>query len=334
MSRLILGRALPPMPKRGALSLDFSLDVGLHAVVGLPADGITAIAPLAGGLVQPRAGEVYVDRRVPYGDPSLRSRIGTLTAEPTLLPDVGTVQNLLDTVDSPRKSRALEILESFGTSELLSRRLRALSTDEKRVIELALALATPAPLAIFLTEPFAQTLPVSRSAIVQALQAMTEACVVVATSSVTDAVELGGFVHLLEAGRITRSLDALDATALPGREVELRVITDAPRQLAAFLASEGHLSSVIFDENLGASLVRLRGADLGEVALSVARAALATSAKIHSITPVAPSLDELRAASSGLALAAYHAAYRYGTAAPVEAPPPPAPQANFSEGAS
>jgi hypothetical protein len=56
-------------------------------------------------------------------------------------------------------------------------------------------------------------------------------------------------------------------------------------------------------------VVTVRGANIDRTALAVARAAAMTGGKVRSIAPVAPGLDEVRAASAGLALAAYHAAY-------------------------
>lgn len=326
MSRLVFSLALPPEPRRSAIPLGFSLDVGLHAIVGLPEDGIRAIAPLGGGLVRPRSGQVFVDRRDPHGDPALRARIGVLAWEP-MLPEALKVEQLFQACEPSRQSEAGEVLERLGLGALSERRLATLSTDEARAVELALALTTPEPLALFLTEPFANTAGASRAAVLEMLSdiSLAPACVVVATASVADAVDLGGYVHLFEAGRITRSLAALDAATLPGRHVELRVTTSDPRRLAAALAGNEAISSVVWDEERGASVVAVRGADLDRVALAVARAAASISASIQSIKPVAPSLDELRAASSGLALAAYHAAYRYGSGAPPQPLAPSAP---------
>ena len=79
------------------------------------------------------------------------------------------------------------------------------------------------------------------------------------------------------------------------------------------------------DEQRHRSLLSIRGPDLDSVALSLARAAVASGASVRSIAPIAPQLDEVRAAASGLALAAYQAAYQSYVASA-------APRAAASEG--
>lgn len=312
--RLVFQRALPPEPRRGAVPFLFSLSPGLHTFLGSPANGTVAIAKLAAGMVRPRSGRVALDGREPYGDPELRARIGA-TAWEAMLPERGKVEAFLEACEHVRKAPVGEMLEHLGLGSLRERRLEALSADERRAIDLAIALATPDPVALILTEPFANTAGAHRAVVLDALlrAAHGGACVVVTTASVADAVEVGGQIHLLEAGRIARTIDALDAIALPGREVELRILSDDPRTLAGALTCEEAISSVAWDAERGPSLVSVRGPHLDRVALAIASAARATSVRIHSIAPVAPSLDEVRAASSGLVLAAYHAAYRYGS---------------------
>jgi hypothetical protein len=97
---------------------------------------------------------------------------------------------------------------------------------------------------------------------------------------------------------------------LPGRGIELRVEVDLPRLLVASLADEPSVVGIDWDEQRHRSLLSIRGADLDRLALALARAAIASGANVRSIAPVAPQLDEVRAAASGLALAAYHAAYQ------------------------
>lgn len=335
MMRLGFDRALSP--EKGAIPLDFSLGRGLHAIVGSPADGLYEVAPLAGGVVRARSGRVIVDGRDPHADPALRARIGATTST-AKLPDCGRVEQLLDTCARARGGDPRAMLDALGLGFLVGRRLATLSAEEARIIELSIALATPEPLALVLTEPFANPEGTSRSAVLDAIARAERAgaCVLVATASVADAADLGGHVHLLESGRIARTLDAIDAVALPGRGVELRVATSDPRALSATLLRDAAVVSAAWDADRGASIVSVRGADLDALALAIARSALATSARIVSITPMAPSLDEVRAASSGLALAAYHAAYRYGSVAPRMAPPddPPPVALSSSEGSS
>lgn len=326
MRRLVFDRAIEP--RKGSSLLDFALDSGLHALVGLPPDGTLSLATLASGISRPRTGRVIVDGRDPYVDPALRARIGA-TLDVPMLPESGTVEQLFRiTRDAPSPST----LDTLGLPALSTRRLLSLSPGEERAVELALALATPDPLALVLTEPFAALPGPGRAAFVDSLAnaAKAGACVVVVTASVADATDLGGLVHLFEAGRISRTLEGADAFALPGRDVELRVITSGPRALAFELSRHASVSAVSWDADRGPA-VSVRGPNLERAALAVAEAALSASAHIVSMTPVPPSLDELRAASAGLALAAYHAAYQYGVGVPAS---PPSASGSSSEEAS
>jgi hypothetical protein len=144
--------------------------------------------------------------------------------------------------------------------------------------------------------------------------------VIVATASTSDAVELCQTIHVLERGSITRWVPANEAGALaPGRGVALRIEVDLPRLLVVALADEPGVSGIDWDQQDHRSTLAVRGTDLDLLALAVARAAGTCGASVRSIAPIAPGLDEVRAAASGLALAAYHAAYRS------YAGPPPVP---------
>ena len=126
-----------------------------------------------------------------------------------------------------------------------------------------------------------------------------------------DAVELADTVHVLERGTIARWVPVGDTSALvPGRGVELRVEVDLPRLLVSALADDPAVIGIDWDQHGHRSVLSIRGDDLDQVALAVARAATSAGANVTSIAPIAPGLDEVRAAASGLALAAYHAAYR------------------------
>lgn len=332
-ARLTFARAVAPGPRRGGVALELALRPGLHALVGGPADGLFSIAPLAGGLVRPRSGRVLVDGHAPFSDAALRRRIGATSAA-AALPAIGSVRALVAACARLRGERA-DPLARIGVATLAERRIASLSNGEARAVDLALALATPRPLAIVVTEPFAGVAGADHAAIVRALAEAADdgACVVVATASVADAIDVGGALHLLEAGRIVRSLAAADAQGLvPGRGLELRVATDSPRELAAALARDPAVVAVSWDAERAASVLTVRGDDPDAAAIAIARKAVEVRARIDAITPVAPGLEEVRAASAGLALAAHHAAYRAwnrawtppAPAAPAEPPPTPA----------
>lgn len=335
MPRLLIQRASNPELPRGGVPIDLALPPGLHAIVGSPAQGTTAISGLVGGIVRPRSGRVLVSGLEPYREPSLRARIGVMLPEP-MLPQAETVEHLLRLCSATRGGDARSMLERLGLAALALRRLATLSADEARAIELVIALATPNPLVLALTEPFANTAGAHRDVVIEALvqAAAGGASVLAMTASVSDAAELGGQVHLFEAGRITRTLDALDVSELPGSEATLCVVTNEPRTLAAALSTHESVGSVTWDSTRGGSSVTVRGPDLDRLGLAIAQATQITGARVYSIQPVTPGLEEVRAAASGFALAAYHAAYRAGIARPAAAAPSPADPGRPSEASS
>jgi ABC-2 type transport system ATP-binding protein len=323
---VMLHRAVPPRARAFNLPpLDCCLGPGLHALVGAPSDGTLDIARLVGGIEPPARGEVVVAGRAPSHDPDLRARIG-VSLETPCLPTARRVGDLLHRVDALRgHTAATDALSSFGLAHWTGRKMGDLSRRDLRALELLIALSTRDPVALVLTEPGADISALDRHALRAALAHAADngACVIVATASMGDAVELCRTLHVLERGNISRWVPVDQAGALsPGRSVALRVEVDLPRLLVATLADDPGILGVDWDQQDHRSILTVRGDDLDRLALSVARAASTSGASVRSIAPVAPGLDEVRAAASGLALAAYHAAYRsYG------APSTPAPAA-------
>jgi len=309
-----LHKALPRGARRTNLApLDFWLGAGLHALVGTPDDGTLAAAKLIGGVEPSASGEVFVGGRDPGRDPSLRARIG-VTLETPRLPLAHLVGDLLAEIDILRGAQGTaKTLERFGLSQWSGRKLSGLSRRELRALDLVIAASTRDPIAVVLTEPGADIAPVNRQALRETLArfAAAGACVLIITASMSDAIELADNLHVLERGRIVRWVPVSDTAALvPGRGIELRVEVDLPRLLVASLADDPAVIGIDWDQHGHRSVLSIRGDDLDQVALAVARAATAAGASVRSIAPVAPGLDEVRGAASGLALAAYHAAYR------------------------
>jgi ABC-2 type transport system ATP-binding protein len=311
---VMLHRAVPRRARAFNLPpLDFWLGPGLHALVGAPSDGTLVIAKLVGGIEPPAHGEVVVAGRAPSHDPALRARIG-VTLETPCLPPARRVRDLLHHVDTLRGGgAAIDALSSFSLGHWADRRLSELPARDLRALELVIAVSTPNPVALALTEPGVDMSLLDRQMLRTALVQAAElgACVIVATASMGDAVELCRTIHVLERGNIARWVPSDEAGSLsPGRSVALRVEVDLPRLLVAALADDPDVVGIDWDQQDHRSILSVRGDDLDRLALAVARASSTAGASVRSIAPIAPGLDEVRAATSGLALAAYHAAYR------------------------
>jgi ABC-2 type transport system ATP-binding protein len=329
---VVLHQALSLADRRSNVPpLELALGAGVHAILGRPEDGTQAIAPLVGGLAGSIRGQVIVAGRNPIRDPSLRAHIG-VTLETPCLPRAGRVADYLEQVRKVRGdgSSLEQPLEAFGLSHWLGRRMSQLSRAEARTLELLVAATTPEPFAIALTEPGADIAPFERQALRAALLRAVQggACVMIMTASMVDAVELATTIQLLERGQIARWVPVDESAALvPGRGTALQIEVDIPRLLVAALADDPAVSGLDWSPDGHRSMISIRGEDLDQLALAVARAAQSAGVKVRSITPAAPGLEEIRAAASGLALAAYHAAYRayYAQQAEPTSPSTPPP---------
>ena len=271
-------------------SLDFILGAGLHAIVGTPDDGTLAIAGQVSGLEPRSAGDVSVRGGDPWRDPAVRRSIGA-TFLKSHLPTMGRVGALLAQIDGLRGGdHASRGLARLGLAQWHDRKLVTMSPRELRALELVVAVSTPAPAALVLTEPGADIAPLDwqglRESLLEARAA--GACVIVVTASMSDAVELTETLHLFERGRIVRWVPADQMGALvPGRGIELRVEVDYPRLIVAPLTDDPDVTGIGWDQEGRKSVLSVRGEDVDCVALAVARAALATGTNVRAIAPVA-----------------------------------------------
>jgi ABC-2 type transport system ATP-binding protein len=327
---VILRDALARADRRTNLPpLDFALGSGVHALVGQPADGLLAVAKLVGGIAPLGAGQVTVAGQRPHRDPAIRRRIG-VTLEKARLPDVGRVGEYLARAAGLRgiETDPERALDAFRLAHWKMRTLASLSHAEARALELVAALTTPDPVTLVLTEPGADVAPLDRRALRDALfrAADAGACVMIVTASTSDAIELASTIQLLERGRIARWIPVDESAALvPGLGTALRVEVDLPRLLVAALADDPAVAGLDWNPEGQRSIVWIRGDDMDRLALAVARAAVSSGANIRAMSPAPPHLEAIRAAASGLALAAYHAAYQayfaYQAQQPGAAPP-------------
>jgi hypothetical protein len=78
----------------------------------------------------------------------------------------------------------------------------------------------------------------------------------------------------------------------------------------AELANESAVTGIEWDQHSRPAELLLQGAELGVLALGVARAAARAKVSISALVPRVPDLDVVRAASAGLARAAWEQAER------------------------
>jgi heme exporter protein A len=113
------------------------------AVFGANGAGKSTLLKVASGLLRPTAGIVEVFERALPGDPSLRRRIGVMSHESFLYPDLSAVENLeyygrLYGVST--LGRVQELLEDLGLTEFAERAARTYSRGMTQRLSLARAM--------------------------------------------------------------------------------------------------------------------------------------------------------------------------------------------------
>jgi ABC-type multidrug transport system ATPase subunit len=331
MSLELLGVSAPPL-----VGVSLQLGAGAWTFLGAPDDGTATLVELASGMIRPRLGRVLVAGADPRRSPELRRRIASLQEREEPLPGRRVRDKLRAALALHGvRAEAEAALAKLGLERWAERRATELGPRERRSLALAIALAIPEPLLVALHEPLAITASVDRALVRRQLSELAAAgsVVICTTASVRDALELGGRTLVLNRGRIVRELTngTLDEL-VPGSPAELVVRTGAARELAAALASERNVVAVQFDARFAPGQLRVRGADLDLLALDVARVARAHGIHLQAVAQSLPSVQEVRAASAGVARAAYDEAYRVAVEqARIAAAAPVVPAAGPSE---
>lgn len=326
---------------RGALTeVTMALGPGIHAVLGAPEDGTLALFDAVTGARAPQRGRLTVGGRDPMRAPSLRARIGALSPEPRLpsAPTVGAAIQLAMRARGEAGDRFDAVIDPLGLGGLHARSPRSLSFAEERAVELGLALSTPGVILLALHEPLADVMMPRPALVRDRLRQLgaAGACVLVTTSSPSDARELAERVLVLHKGLVVREA-ASGAGLVPGETVELCawVHGGGARSLAVALARRPEVRGVSWDDGPGpdgGAAVRVRGDRADPLALALIDAATDAGVTIEAIAPTAPVLGEVRAASETLLQMARAranlppAAFARATlaAANLGGPPPPA----------
>jgi ABC-2 type transport system ATP-binding protein len=296
-------------------SLSVSLGAGVHALLGRREDAVALVLDVIAGRLPVRSGSARL-LGVPVDAAAARRGRAHVPID-AALPDSLRVDEALAMAAEIRReppSDPASRLDVLGLSSLARRAVRTLTPGEVRGVALAEALTSTARV-LLIDEPFLALDPRAVAAVARAVRARADAgaCVVFATASVRDAIDLADDVLTFERGALVRrgaSTEPLAAHVRGG--VRLRVVADGARALLAMLAADPAVRAV--DAEPGAVIVS--GYDQVALASAVARAALAASASsdgpgvaIDAMRPELAPLDELRAAMAGDTAGAYRAAY-------------------------
>jgi ABC-2 type transport system ATP-binding protein len=304
-------------------ALRWSAGQGMHVVLTDPGGG-ELLAELVTGTRRPRRGRVRVAGRDPARSPSTRRSIVSLLAHEQLL-EAQSVRMALELEFRIRGVRldAAAVLEDWGLGRLSSAKPAELEPAERRGIRLAAALGLPDPALVALVEPFADNAALSRERIRQRLLALAKtSCVLCASATPRDAVELGGTAYLTRAGRLDPLAPPI-TEPLAGLFGYLVVSCDQPRALVGALAAEPDVAGLEWRDHAG-DRVLVWGPNAEAVARAVVRGARSGHCGLKSIVVARASLELVRAAQSGWARAVHEQAWWLGrgTGAPPSASAP------------
>jgi ABC-type taurine transport system ATPase subunit len=275
---------------------------GLHVILGQAADGADDLVALCAGVLLPRRGQVLLDGQAPSASPSLRKGIASLL--PLEAPGgTGSVRAWLTEVGHMHGFDARGSHADFAPDLGLDQPVASLSNAERRRLALSVALGQPEPSLLALNDPLAAARgPTSDAALQRILELGRQAIVVVTTPSLLDARRLGGELHVLGRGALTRRTDqGWPSAVTPGLDVWLEVDCDSARELLAELCKSPDVEEALYDGRRAPRRVQVRGSDLERLATAVNRAAVSAGVELQLLQVAATDLDSVRGARAGLA---------------------------------
>jgi molybdate transport system ATP-binding protein len=199
-----------------SLSLDVSLNLGAQAGIlfGPSGAGKTTLLRLISGLARPDAGRICLAGKTLFDsdrgvdEPLRHRRIGMIFQDDRLFPHLSVAANIAFGLKGqrrePARARLAEVAALCGVEKLLHRSPEMLSGGERQRVGLARALA-PRPHLLLCDEPVSALDLANRHALLEGLRNAQQALAIpmlYVTHSPAEALALGSWLFLLEAGRI------------------------------------------------------------------------------------------------------------------------------------
>ncbi len=276
-------------------SLTLSVEEGeIFGLVGPDGAGKTTTMRLLTGILEPSAGEAWVDglHSVRDAEP-LKDRIGYMAQRFGLYPDLTVLENIdfyADLYEVPRAGRSerLERLLAFSNlTPFKRRRAGNLSGGMKQKLGLACALIHT-PRVLFLDEPTNGVDPVSRRDFWRILyQLQQERVTIFVSTAYLDEAERCNRIGLLHQGRLL-ACDTVDGVKGLLKGVLLEVRCDQPRQAVGFLRAAALGSVALFGDRLH---VLVEDADRGRLAIEATLRA--KSIVCQDVRVIEPALEDV-----------------------------------------
>lgn len=228
-------------------------------VLGAQVDGAGLFVDVFSGRIRPDRGKVQVDGLDPHRRAAIRARIGLLSPWP-LVESVLDASNARDDVPlartvgaavaiarsiqsggAPDPAGARALLDEYGLGALESRATDALSAAEARGVELALALETPTPALVLLSEPFTRVGGIDPNKVRARIAELGRAAPVIVTSpSVTELRTVARDVVVLSRGALVHGGEAAELLDGKGRaEIHVWLASHAKETLRVLLDVPG-----------------------------------------------------------------------------------------------
>lgn len=208
------------MNRAFALDVEFTAPSGVTILFGPSGSGKTTTLRAVAGIIRPDEGRIRLGERVYFDSTSgvnlsiQQRRVGFVFQDYLLFPHLTAEQNVAYGVRSDRKSssqiekrgRARELLELMGIEYAAGQYPRELSGGESQRVALARALASD-PAIVLLDEPLSALDAQTRARLlteIGATQRRTGIPFLYVTHNVTEAVEVGDHVVILNEGRVVQ----------------------------------------------------------------------------------------------------------------------------------
>ncbi|MBT5576723.1 MAG: ATP-binding cassette domain-containing protein [Microbacteriaceae bacterium] len=235
---------------------DFSMTAptgSITVLVGSSGCGKTTLMRMVNRMVDPTAGEVFIDgTSVAERDPvELRRSIGYVMQSGGLLPhktvaeNIQTVAKLRGVPRVRRDARTFELMDTVGLESGLARRYPSeLSGGQQQRVGVARALAVD-PNILLMDEPFGAVDPLVRRDLQQELlelQRTLAKTVLFVTHDIDEAFLLGDYVAILEVGaRVVQHGTPADILATPANDfVEAFIGADRGARALRIVEHSGH----------------------------------------------------------------------------------------------
>jgi osmoprotectant transport system ATP-binding protein len=216
---MIVARNLTKYFEQSAAVKDVSFQVERGetlVLLGTSGSGKTTTLRMINRLIEPSAGEIFIDGKSAFEQPAevLRRSIGYVLQNNGLFPHYTVAQNiavvpqLLGWDKELIRNRTVELLRKLHLEpdEYFHRFPRELSGGQQQRVGLARALASDPPI-LLMDEPFGALDPITRKSIRMeflGLEELKRKTIVLVTHDIEEAFELGDKICLMDSGKIVQ----------------------------------------------------------------------------------------------------------------------------------